>query len=264
MGVFDPRAYWEERLERAKGLEGVGYVGLGHAFNTWMYRVRRHVFKRVVRSHVSLSREASVLDVGSGTGVYLRLWKELGALRISGCDITETAVARLGEELPDVDLFRMDISEGHTKLNGTYDAVSCMDVLFHVVEEDRFDRAIANLARALKPNGLLFISGNFPHRKTRSEEHFIIRGIERYETAIAAAGLQVLDRRPMFHLLNRPMDSDSRGLHRWWAFVERVCRASYKLGGLLGAAVYPLELLLVRSRKEGVSTEIMVCVRVHP
>ena len=110
MGVFDPRAYWEERLERAKGLEGVGYVGLGHAFNTWMYRVRRHVFKRVVRSHVSLSREASVLDVGSGTGVYLRLWKELGALRISGCDITETAVARLGEELPDVDLFRMDIS----------------------------------------------------------------------------------------------------------------------------------------------------------
>ena len=43
---FDPRAYWEERLGRRPGREGVGHAGLGEGLNGWMYRVRRRVFLR--------------------------------------------------------------------------------------------------------------------------------------------------------------------------------------------------------------------------
>ncbi|MBK8499088.1 MAG: hypothetical protein IPL52_09780 [Flavobacteriales bacterium] len=134
-----------------------------------------------------------------------------------------------------------------------------MDVLFHVVDDARFHQALLNMRLALKPGGLVYLSDNFMHRADRNETHFVIRSLAQYEAALAKGGLRIVDRRPMFHLLNRPMDSSSRMLHRWWALVERVCRRSYALGGLLGMLTYPLELLLVRARREGVSTEIMVC-----
>ncbi len=261
MHVFDPRAYWEKRLENSTGLEGVGYVGMGQPFNEWMYRVRRSVFKRFMRRHLGVGNPGKVLDVGSGTGVYLRLWKELGATSITGTDLTATAVERLQKELPDVDLFRMDITDGDARLDGTYDQVSCMDVLFHVVDEKRFESALHNFHKALKPGGMLVISDNFLHREERSETHFVIRGLADYERSLAATGFHIIERRPMFHLLNRPMDSGAPLLWRWGGLVERICTRSKSLGGLLAAVVYPLELLLVRVRREGASTEIMVCRR---
>ena len=38
-----------------------------------------------------------------------------------------------------------------------------------------------------------------------------------------------------------------------------ICRYSYTLGGLLAMVVFPIEYLIVMLRREGVSTEIMVC-----
>ena len=262
MAEFDPRAYWEQRLERSTGLEGVGYMGLGQAFNSWTYRVRRHVFLHFVRSHrIDLSGKA-VLDIGSGTGFYLRCWKALGAESITGSDITDTVVERLRAAMPSTTLFRMDITEGDARIVGMFDAVSCMDVLFHVVDEARFEQALVNMRHALKPGGVLIISDIFAHRRIRNEKHFVNRSLERYEAALQRAGLRIIDRRPMFHLLNRPMDSGSPTLWRWWMLVERVCRTSYALGGIMAILVYPLELLFVRIRREGVSTEIMVCTAV--
>src|SRR5689334_17025711 len=83
MSAFDPQAYWEQRLERSKGLEGVGYIGLGQAFNAWMYRVRRRTFLHVVSRHMPSRVGKAVLDVGSGTGEYLKRWQELSVTSIS-------------------------------------------------------------------------------------------------------------------------------------------------------------------------------------
>ncbi|MEO8590471.1 MAG: class I SAM-dependent methyltransferase [Flavobacteriales bacterium] len=260
MSTFDPKAYWEQRLERSTGLEGVGYLGLGQPFNEWMYRVRRRTFKRFVSRHMPARKDQAVLDVGSGTGEYLRLWGELGAAAIAGSDITTTAVDRLSTAHPGMNIFRMDISAADAPLDRTYDAVSCMDVLFHIVDDARFAQALANFKRALKPDGHLFISDNFTHVKTRHEQHFVNRSLAEYEAALGKAGFRVVERRPMFHLLNRPTDSDSPLLHRWWALVGWTCTRSYTAGGLLAMLAYPFELLFVSTRREGVSTEIMVCV----
>jgi hypothetical protein len=68
---FDPLEYWEDRHGKSSGLAGVGYLGL-KGYNEWMYRVRRHVFRRALRPYAARLRGARVLDVGSGTGFYLR------------------------------------------------------------------------------------------------------------------------------------------------------------------------------------------------
>ncbi len=263
MQQFDPKAYWEKRLAERTGLQGVGYMGLGQSFNAWMYRVRRNVFLRTVRKHIPDRTNTAVLDVGSGTGEYLVSWQRSGIRLLSGSDLTQTAVQRLRAAFPGVDVQQLDISEANALRTPAFDAISCMDVLFHVVDDARFEHAIANFARGLRPGGLLIISDEFVHHEAQRETHFVSRSLSDYTTALERNGFEVVDRRPMFHLLNRPSDSDSPWLHRWWSLVMRLCKVSNALGGLLAAVVFPLELLLVRTRKEGAATEILVCRKVR-
>ncbi len=260
MGRFDPEAYWDERLRTSTGLTGVGYLGLGEPFNRWMYRVRRKVFHRVARTHLPTTGGLHVLDIGSGTGQYLEAWRDLGAARIVGSDITATAVERLSRAMPDVQVLRMDVSDRAALPDARFDAITCMDVLFHVVDDAKLEQALANLRLLLKPGGVLFLSDIFVHGRDHKQEHFTTRSLATYTAALERNGLRVVRRHPVFHLLNRPLDSDSPLLHRWWGLVMRVCKWHPALGGALAAAVYPLELLLVRMRREGVSAEIMVCV----
>ena len=258
MSGFDHTVYWEERLASTDGLQGVGYLGLGQAFNEWMYKVRRSVFRRVVRRYLPDLSGASVLDIGSGTGEYLDLWLKCGARTVNGSDLTQTAVERLGQRYPGLRISQADISEPGIDL-GRHQAVSCMDVLFHVVDPVRFDQAIRNLRNCLEPGGYLLLSDHFLRKPRSGQVHFTTRTLEEYTTVLQKHGLRIVARRPMFHLMNLPADARSRWLHRWWGTVIRVCERSPAAGGVLGMLLYPLELLIVGLRREGVSAEIMVC-----
>jgi hypothetical protein len=79
---FEPRTFWESRLRERFSLRGVGYLGAGEAFNACKYEVRRRLFLARVPPLLPQG-PIDVLDVGSGTGVYVDLWKGLGA-RVTG------------------------------------------------------------------------------------------------------------------------------------------------------------------------------------
>ena len=65
-------------------------------------------------------------------------------------------------------------------------------------------------------------------------------------------------RRPLFVLMNTPVDSRSRLLERWWGLLMNVmARRARWLGGPLGAAVYPVETALTAILREGPTTEIV-------
>ena len=109
IGSFDAEGYWSDRLEQTFTLGGVGWLGLGQPFNRWMYAVRRRVFRRAIRGRLNLQR-ARVLDVGSGTGFHVLLWRELGANEVTGSDLTRVAVERLRSRFPGVRFDQVDIS----------------------------------------------------------------------------------------------------------------------------------------------------------
>ena len=77
-GIGQPEAleWWEARHRDRRGFDAVGYAGASEAYNAWLYRVRRHLFRR----HVAPLAQpgSSVLDVASGTGFYLERWREAG------------------------------------------------------------------------------------------------------------------------------------------------------------------------------------------
>src|SRR4051794_9078605 len=110
---FDPERYWSDRLSQTFSLGGVGWLGLGESFNRWMYAVRRRVFARTLRGRVE--SHARVLDVGSGTGFYVALWRELGVKDVTGSDLTNVAVERLEDRFPGLRFEQLDISAEHVR-----------------------------------------------------------------------------------------------------------------------------------------------------
>ena len=68
-----------------------------------------------------------------------------------------------------------------------------------------------------------------------------------------------VDVRPMFWLMNTPVNSQSRLLRLWWRLLSRAVGVHDRLGFVLGAAVYPVELTLVRALPGGPSTRLMTC-----
>jgi SAM-dependent methyltransferase len=250
------RDFWERRLERDWTESGVGYRALGRPFNTWMYRVREEVFLREAgRLDVSGS---SVLDVGSGTGFYVRLWERLGAADITGCDMTDAAVARLRERFPDHRFVRQDAADLDSLEDASFDALSCMDMLFHITDDDRYASAMREFARVLRPGGTLVLSENCLQRPEQRGEHQVNRTLEWIAGTANKAGFDLVRRVPMLMLMNAQVDA-SLPWRKAWGGVLRAATLTGPTGWLAGAALYPVERRLVRSRRESPTTELLVC-----
>ena len=260
--TFDPRGYWEERLGAHYTQGGVGYLGLAEAYNEWMYRVRRQVFLAEVRRLLPQAAGERVLDLGSGTGFYVERWHELGVARITGSDLTDVAVANLAARHIGDRFVRFDIGdEGHPFGDERFTTISVMDVLYHVVDDRRFARAFTNAHALLEPGGHLVLSENFLHGGAVRIPHQASRTLSQIERVARDAGFEILRRRPIFVLMNAPIDSTSRLHHAWWRLVMRLASRDDWVAAGLGALLYPIELALVSRRREGPSTELMICRR---
>lgn len=265
MSEFDTRKYWESRHAMPGRFTGVGFVGLGEAFNTWMYRVRRWTFMRTVTPLIQGRRGLEILDLGSGTGFYLDLWLGLDRHNVVGSDLSAAAVENLQRAYPCLEILQLDISEDEESLpRRQFDVISVFDVLFHIVDDHRYARAVENLAHLLRPGGLLIFSENFLHVDTVRTAEQVSRPIGEIESLLSEAGFQRLLRRPMFFMMNYPMDSTNRYAQLCWLVFSHVVARWDRVGGILGRCLYPLEIrLLSRGATEGPSTEIMVCKKVR-
>jgi SAM-dependent methyltransferase len=263
---FDPQVYWNRRHGEHPGLEGVGDVRLGAGYNSWLYGLRRRALHRLVRNFALVPADLRVLDVGSGTGFYLRIWKALGVSDLVGSDISSVAVGRLTEELPGCRIVRLDIGEpllegAVSEAPGTFDLVSAFDVLFHIVDDTRYKTALGSVAELLEPGGWFVFSENFVHGPSVRYSHQVSRSLEEIGAALDAAGFDIVVRRPMMAFMNFPIDSESRLLRWLWNTITLPGRFHNSLGWVIGALLYPLDILLSRVLREGPSTEICFCRR---
>jgi len=262
---FDPNAYWEERLSDDYTLEGVGWSSLGEALNQWMYRVRGQVFLREMRTLFGSAGDLEVLDIGSGTGFYVERWHEFGVRHVVGSDLTAVAVSNLRSRFPTDEFVQLDVGSEQSPFGERrFDVVSAFDVLFHIVHDERFLRALRNVHELLAIGGVFVLTDNFVQGEAMRGRHQTSRPLAEIEQALTQCGFRVERRRPVFVLLNTPVDSDSRILRAWWKFLAIAASRSNALGWALGATAYPIELALTRVLREGPSTELMICRRPAP
>jgi SAM-dependent methyltransferase len=266
MTEFNPQAYWENRIASNLGLHGVGYLGYGAAYNEWMYRVRSVVFRRTVRELGVNLAESSVLDIGSGTGFYVGMWRQLAAKHVTASDLTAVAVNHLRNTFPGIQAIQIDIGQPlKAELQpGSYDLISAMDVLFHIVDDAAFDQAIGNIASLLKPSGRFLMSDNFVHGPAQRISHQVSRPLEEITDVLKRHGLEPVKRTPMFVLMNAPTDTSSQWPLLAWRAAMVPVRLLNAIGHIQGAVLFPLEILLTRVLSESPTTELLICQKKVP
>lgn len=258
---FDARDFWEKRLEGGTGVEAVGNRRFGLRYNEALYDVRRQVIGRCLSRHLG-GRDVQglrVLDVGSGSGFYVDLWQRLGVRELQGLDITDGAVAHLRIQFPGLTFTRADIGDEAFQPTGKFDVVSAFDVLFHIVDDVRFKRALANIAGCLVDDGLFVWTDLFLRDRSFRKEHQSGRGLDDQLRALDAAGFDVVERRPVFVLMEAPVDTRNRVAKLWWRGLRTAAGHSEVTGRVIGRALAPIDMLLSRHIREGPSIEVMVC-----
>lgn len=261
-GQADALEWWEERHRNHHGFDAVGYAGVGEAYNSWLYRIRRRLFRRHVAPLAGPG--SSVLDVASGTGFYLERWREAGVHDVTGSDMSEAAVHQLEASFPAIPIARFDIAGPDSGLpQRRFDLVSAFDVLFHLIDDGAYRRALANLGRLVRPGGLLIVSENFrlagPRRfasvQVNREENEILDEMRR-------AGFDVIERRPMFVVMNAPARGAHPRLNSWWQRAHVLLTTRPRAGAVLGPVLYPIELAFLVTVRRAPSTELAICRRI--
>lgn len=148
------RSYWEDRFQRhGADLRGVGRIGLDEDANRLQYQIKAARLHRVLDD--VRRRLQTLLDAGTGTGVFAALAADLG-FTVTAVDFSETALERARKRAPAVrSWIRADLAD----LSGLqpHDIVMCIDVLFHVVDDGKWAASVLNLADSVRDGGILII-----------------------------------------------------------------------------------------------------------
>ena len=257
--MFDAKKYWNERLTNNYDLQGVGDISMTRNYNKWSYAVTRKILKRLFKKHAIGKTNMNVLDIGSGTGFVIKIWKDVG-MKITGVDISPTAVKNLKETFPDESFIEFDAGIGSIPFADNYfNCCSAASVLYHIVDDELLENAISNIHRVLERDGIFIFSDNFLHQNNMSILHQKCRTLNEYEDILKRNGFDIVDRVPNYVLFNDPVDARSKFFPRMWYWNTRLSKKSRFYDYLVWPLLYPFELLLTSVMKESPAQEFMIC-----
>ena len=261
--MINTKNYWEGRLSSSFNLGGVGYQNVGENYNYWLYKMRFKIVKKIIKRYFPKSANTKILDVGSGTGFYLEMYLRYGYKYITGLDFTEVSVTRLRELFPQLTIIQNDIGDKISLKNlYNFDIVTCFDVLFHIIDPEKYYNAFRNFYSYLNNNGILIFSENFsPLHKDRI--HIVDRTTGEIESALTSAGFEIISKCPLFFFLNPPRNSKNKLL---WKIsdvrVKLLCllnlKGYNKLCYLIGFLLYAIDSALHKTFFKGTGTEIVI------
>jgi|tagenome__1003787_1003787.scaffolds.fasta_scaffold20986214_5 SAM-dependent methyltransferase len=113
---------------------------------------------------LELPESPHVLDIGSGAGHWIDFYRELfSAERVVGVELRSAVVQLLSESYATADgvtVVAADVSDP-LPIEGDFDIVNAIGVMFHIVDDERWRRALHNAAARLRPGGILIAGGQF-------------------------------------------------------------------------------------------------------
>src|SRR3989338_6704681 len=156
-GGYDAARYWSDRFARyCTAMKGVGDEGLSEQDNREMYENASSAFLDLCRQEEIDLSTARVLEIGCGNGFYTQLLKEQGVNRYLGVDITDTLFPVLTERFPGFQFVRRDVTVD--LLDCEFDLILMIDVIEHIVSEEKLDFAMSNVQRCLAGNSRFLVA----------------------------------------------------------------------------------------------------------
>lgn len=186
---FDPAVYWEARHQEFRDdPRNVGSRGFSPADNFDMIVTKASIVSHTLGKH-GIGLGANVLDAGCGAGLFTWFLASTG-FRMTGIDVSETAIASANARGVG-DFVVGPISQ--RVVQDEFDAVLCLDVLFHIVDDQEWVRSLETLSSYVNKNGLLVIIEYFPSQGAKAAVHCRWRTQAQYETELNKHGYTLSD-----------------------------------------------------------------------
>jgi SAM-dependent methyltransferase len=200
---------WKQQSDAASSVEQVGYSS--PVEDAVLYPI----YRQLIADLKLVPTDARVLDVGSGSGRWLRFFLEhTHPRRLLGIDYTQASIDLLAKWLPstpagdaNVDVRLASITDANLALGEQFDLINIANVLFHIPENDLFLNALKNLARHLDAGGRVVTTEYLPRHSMRTE-WMMVRSRYEFEQACKLAGLRIIDIRATSVFGNDPMGLD--------------------------------------------------------
>ena len=146
-------------LRQRHHLGGGGILDTRYHYNAVENLIMAH-FARTGRRTIG-----SVLDIGSGAGHWIDFYlTAFAAPRVVGAELSAVAAGQLAERYSGdgrVEIVEADVSAAQVGIEGQFDVINAIGVMFHIVDDDLWTRAVRNLAGLLAPGGVIVVSGQF-------------------------------------------------------------------------------------------------------
>lgn len=192
-------------------VDQVGICDMGRGFNGVAYRLRLEALERALLQAGVRPRGARVFEAAYGVGFYLRFWQRQDAAAVAGVDLSPRARENAARQFPGYDLRAGDLARIHewddwAPLEGSFDVVTAIDVLYHLVRDEAAGRAVRNLGRLVRPGGVLVFTDKPVGLHAPYAECDIVtrRPLEWYDRVLAPAGLVRERVAPVFWCMDPP------------------------------------------------------------
>jgi SAM-dependent methyltransferase len=266
---YEAHTYWHQIHAAAADESAVGYPELATSFNRAMYEVMRRNVSRAI-SDAGLPRPERVLDVGSGTGMWIDYWRRMGAREITGVDLNQIAVRRLRVRYPEHEFLQLDLGEVDVELPRGMDVVSAMSVLLHITDDARFEQALRSVLGSVRCGGsIILIEPVIVHRywgpPFGPESNSKPRPLHDYLRVLADAGFEMTALRPAACLLANVIDTrhnySFRMLERYWSLLGALVGQRERLGRVVGGLLRAVDLKATHIVRPGTSAKIILARR---
>jgi 2-polyprenyl-3-methyl-5-hydroxy-6-metoxy-1,4-benzoquinol methylase len=182
----DNEAYWLERHRRLQHkLAAVGDISSSEERNLELYARKKRRVADLLRELCGLDLTGlSALDAGCGVGMISELLYVLGA-DVSGVDASPVAIDEARHRCPAGD-FRSE-SLLDFRFQKRFDLTLCIDVLYHVVDDQNWLVVLGNLIAHTKPGGHLVILDQHKDDVQSPASHVRFRTKSLYRDAMSEA-----------------------------------------------------------------------------
>ncbi|MER5455132.1 class I SAM-dependent methyltransferase [Micromonospora sp. NPDC002389] len=128
-----------------------------------------------------------LLDAGCGKGWFSRELARFGH-QVDGVDASESALTVCRARGGGPQFHHSSLADWHSPW--LYDVVASVDVLFHILDEEEWERSVRNLASLVRLTGRLVVS-DWNGEGTRVYGNYqVVRGPSRYLSALTGHGLR--------------------------------------------------------------------------
>lgn len=120
--------------------------------NFW-FKARNRLIFYLFNKYINKEKVLKTLEIGCGTGFVLSDLKKIQSLKLYGAEILLNGLKLASKRVPEAEFIQLDVT--NMQFVSEFDIICTFDVLEHI-KEDR--KAISNIYKALKENGLFFIT----------------------------------------------------------------------------------------------------------